>query len=117
MRVVRAQASFAAFHRLLLGASKRPSDNDSNRDKLLVELATAVATRPYDEKRVKTACAAVRKELGEGALMEAIGLVAGMEGATRCVDISGKDPLPAAMIAIMGFILRLINWILSFFRS
>ena len=117
MRVVRAQASFAAFHRLLLGASKRPSDNDSNRDKLLVELATAVATRPYDEKRVMAACAAIKTELGEGPLMEAIGLVAGMEGATRCVDIAGKDPFPAAMIAIMGFILRFINWILSLFRA
>ena len=63
------------------------------------------------------ACSAVKESLGEGALMEAIGIVAGMEGATRCVDISGKDPLPAVMIAIMGFVLRLINWILSFFRS
>ena len=102
--------------RVFRGASKRCTDNDSQRDQLLVNLAVSVATRPYDEKKFDIACAEVEKLLGKGALMEAIGIAAGMDAATRCVDVSGKEPLPAFMLTIVGFVLRLINWFVSFFR-
>ena len=106
---------FQSFASLFRGAAKRSTDNDSQRDQLLMDLAIAVATRPFDEELFETACTAVEDSLGSGALMEAIGVAAGMDAATRCVDISGKEALPSFMLAIVGFVLKAINWLLSFF--
>ena len=102
---------------VFLGASKRSAeDTNGHRQELLVELGTAVASRPFDDKRFLAACRSIKESLGEGSLMEAIGVAAGMDGATRCVDLSGKDPPPAAMMAIMSFVLNLIHWVISWFR-
>jgi len=75
-----------------------------------------VASRPFDEKRFRLACDSIKESLGEGALMEAIGMAAAIDGSTRCVDISGKDPLPPRMISIMSFVLKSINGMVSCFR-
>jgi len=103
---------FVSF-RVFLGASKRYAHTDSHRQDLLVELGIAVATRPFDEKRFLAACHSIRESLGEGSLMEAIGMAAAMDGTTRCVDISGKDPPPAAMLKFLSWILNSMNWICS----
>ena len=87
-----------------------------HRKAMLVELSRAIAARPFDANRLSKAGAAIKDSLGEGALIEAAGVAAGIEAASRCVDMVGKPPLPAAMAAIIKWVLYFISWIVSFFQ-
>lgn len=103
-------------HDSIFRAASAPSRTDSHRETLLVGLSQAMAARPFDAQKLTSASMAVKESLGEGALVEAAGVAAGIEAASRCVDMVGKPAIPAAFAAVMKFILCAINWILSFFR-
>lgn len=106
------------FCSVFLGALKQHADvgDNSKQRKLLTDLGSAVATHPCNEKLILEACGAIKESFKEGALMEAIGVAAGIEAATKCVDVSGEDPPPAMMLSIMSIALNFINWIMSLFQ-
>lgn len=82
---------------------------------MLIELANGMASRPFDQKRLEKAGLVVKEKLGEGALIEAAGPGAGIDVASKVVDVVGKPPPPAVMMFFMRLFFAIVKYISSWF--
>jgi hypothetical protein len=90
--------------------------NNEQRQALLVELAQAVAARPFSLDRALSACHAIEVSLGVECSIEAVAVAAAFELNTKAADMTGKAPFDRVTLRVLYLVLLLVQWIRNLFR-
>jgi hypothetical protein len=92
-----------------------PRDAVPGRDDAIGALVAAVASRPVDMDSLIRAQDKVRKEQGEGTLIESALVLGWMEGFTKVTDATGRKPLPSFLWSCAKVVFGILRSIYELF--